>query len=171
MRKIVLFIFFCIVSMITYGQSYSSNFQSPQQIRQYFAANLDKLDPIEGEYDSQEIDKFTTIQVDFNLNMSWVWDSRQTNGIIYIIKNPSNVFFTIYCSDNYGFYKAKHLRIESIGTTNAYRLYYDHSSNRAILENNIRLNTKIELSSTDARTRTGNPNYSGRIILEYDIVK
>jgi len=171
MKKNVLFIFLCIVSMISYGQSYSSNFQSAQQIRQYLAANIDKLDPVEGEYDEQETVNFTTVKMDFNLNLSRVWDSADFNRILFIVKNPTWDEFTVYCLDGNRFYKAIHLKVESIGTTNAYRLYWDGSSNRMILENNIRLSTTIELSSTDAKTHAGNSQYQGRVIIEYDMVK
>lgn len=172
MRKIILFIFLCIVSLITYAQSYSSNFQSAQQIRQYLAANIDKLDPAEGEYDVN-LTYAQTVFVDpfdiYNFDMKWV--TKEFHCILFFIKVPSSNYLIAYNIVNGNFFKGKHLKMESIGTTNAYRLYWNNSSGRAYLDNSIRISSRIELSKQDGKTFFQNPQYNGPVILQYDMVK
>lgn len=142
-------------------QGYMSKFSSIQQIRSYYKSNILALDPLEGEYDTQ---------MGFTTNSPFMED-ESVNDDLFIVKDPLTKIFHIYALDNGILRESTTPRFESIGTTNAYRVYYGNSSNRAVLENNIRLKVNIELSPQDAKNFASNQRFSYRIIISFDFVK
>lgn len=163
MKKILNLFLYTLITISGYSQSYSSSFYSEEAICRYFASNIEKLDPIEGKYDVQVYVRTSSpIQPDYDYSL-----------IYYVVKQPNTNKFTVYIGrhEEYTFGKSSNVRIESIGSTNAYRLYYQNSSNRGILENNLRYASTVELSPTDAKHFANNPNWAFRLILKYDFVK
>ena len=136
-------------------------YNSTQQIRNYLASNIAKLDPIEGEYD---------VQMGFKTNSPFVADDNDYSNL-FVVKNSLTKDFSIYAEVDGELLKASNPKIESIGTTNAYRIFYGNSSARAILENNIRFRTDISLSPKDAQEFAENPSFKYNIIVTYDFVK
>ena len=164
MKNYLLFLLLASFTFVGYAQkqNYMYNFTSESQLRRYLADNVAILDPAEGVYDVQFIQK----------NGSPFAQNSSDNCTYFIVKDPKSSTFTIY-TDSYGngISKSNNVRIESIGETNAYRMYWQHSSNRAYLENNLRLSTTIQLSQSDARNFAENPNFAYWITLSYDMVK
>ena len=163
MKKIINIFAYLLISITALSQSYSSSFYSEEAIRKYYEANIDKLDPMEGKYDVQVYVRTNSpIQPDYDYSL-----------IYYVVKQPYSNKFTVYIGkhDEFTFGKSDNVRIESIGTTNAYRLYYRNSSNRGVLDNNLRYTSTVELSLEDARHFGSNPNWAYRLILKYDFVK
>lgn len=162
MKKYLLLIILSSLAYVGFAQkqNYTSYFSSESQIRKYLADNITILDPAEGAYDVQHSCR-TGSPIARDFSQQWTY---------YLVKNPSTNKFDVYAEDG-SFQKSSNFKIEAIGETNAYRLYWHNSSNRAYLENNLRLSTKIELSQSDARSYTGNPNFAYWVVLGYDMVK
>lgn len=163
MKRIYIVCIYLLITISAFGQSYSSSFYSEDAICRYLESNISKLDPIEGKYDVQVYMRTTSpFQQDYDYPL-----------VYYVIKQPYTNKFTIYVGNAFGesFRKSPNVKIESIGTSNVYRLYWQNSSNRGILENGFKFTTDIELSSTDAKHFSGNPNFGFRIALKYDFVK
>lgn len=162
MRKTILLMILVVISQIGFAQkqNYTSNFRTEDQIRKYLADNILNLDPAEGVYDVQFTMKTGSPYAPGDRD-SWTY---------FIVKDPSTNTFTVYY-DEYGISKTKNLRIESIGETNAYRVYYRNSSSRVYLENGVRLYAQINMSLSDARHFTGNPNFGHWVTVSYDMVK
>lgn len=163
MKRIYIVCIYLLISISAFSQSYSSSFYSEDAICRYLESNISKLDPIEGKYDVQVYMRTTSpFQQNFDYPL-----------VYYVIKQPYTNKFTIYIGNAYGesFRKSPNAKIESIGTSNVYRLYWRNSSNRGILENGFKFTTDIELSSTDAKNYSGNPNFGFRIALKHDFVK
>jgi S1-C subfamily serine protease len=163
MKKIINIFAYLLISITALSQSYSSSFYSEEAIRKYYEANIDKLDPMEGKYDVQVYVRTNSpIQADYDYSL-----------IYYVVKQPYSNKFTVYIGkhDEFTFGKSDNVSIESIGTTNAYRLYFRNSSNRGVLDNNLRYTSTVELSLEDARHFWSNPNWAYRLILKYDFVK
>ena len=139
----------------------SVGFSSVSEIRNYLASRIDRLEPIEGEYD---------VQLSYRTNSPF-----QSDGSLYedyiILKHPDTGRLHMFSVEGNNVYELGNPRIEEIGSTNIFRLFFGDSSNRAILQNNIRLTTSIELSLQDARLFSGNSRFSYRIILDYDMIK
>ena len=160
------FLLMALVAISQFGfaqkQSYTSNFSSVNQIRKYLADNILNLDPAEGEYD---------VQITVRTGSPFAPNDK-VSGTFFVVKAPSANTLTIYNDEyGYGFSKSNGIRIESIGETNAYRVYYRNSSSSAYLENGVRLYAQINLSTSDARHFTGNPDFSYWITVSYDMVK
>lgn len=148
---------------ISLAQGFSSNFSTENQILQYLASNIANLDPVEGRYDTQvSMRTSSPFQRDFDYTLTY-----------YIVKNPYTNTFQMYIKeeDSNGVDKSPNMRIEPIGETNAYRVYWGNSSNRAYLENGLRLRTNINLSQSDARKYAENSRFAHTIVLGYDFVK
>lgn len=132
-KKHILLLILSSLTFVGYAQkqNYMYNFTSESQLRRYLADNVANLDPAEGVYDVQFIQK----------NGSPFAQNSSDNWTYFIVKDPNSSTFTIY-TDSYGsgISKSNNVRIESIGETNAYRMYWQHSSNRAYLENNLIIN-------------------------------
>ena len=162
--KLLFYILLCFsITCSAQVQSYLTNFSSENQIKQYLATNIAKLDPVEGMYDMQRSVR-TNSPFARDCDDSWIY---------YIVRNPISGEFTLYTGkdSDVDFGKSKNMRIEPIGETNAYRLYWRNSSNRAYLENNLRLSTKINLTQTDAKKFADNPRFAYSIVIGYDFVK
>ena len=160
MKRIYIVCIYLLITISAFGQSYSSSFYSEDAICRYLESNISKLDPIEGKYDVQVYMRTTSpFQQDYDYPL-----------VYYVIKQPYTNKFTIYVGNAFGesFRKSPNVKIESIGTSNVYRLYWQNSSNRGILENGFKFTTDIELSSTDAKHFSGNPNFGFRIALKYE---
>lgn len=162
-NKLLILTLLLAVACFAFGQKqgYTDDFTSAQEIRNYLSSNITTLDPVEGEYD---------VQNDYKTDSPFAKDGT-FNMIFFIVKNPQTKKFFIYQLDKGDLYELVDIKIESIGTTNAYRLYWGSSSGRAILENNIRLTARIELNSKDARAFVDNPRFKYRLVLDYDMVK
>ena len=163
-KKYILLLILSSLTFVGYAQkqNYMYNFTSESQLRRYLADNVATLDPAEGVYDVQFIQK----------NGSPFAQNSSDNWTYFIVKDPNSSTFEIYSdASGSGISKSDNVRIESIGETNAYRLYWHNSSNRAYLENNLRLSTTIQLSQTDARNFAENPKFAHWITLTYDMVK
>lgn len=164
MRKILLLIIFTSLAYVGFAQkqSYMYNFTSESLLRKYLADNITNLDPAEGVYDVQHIQKNGS---PFAQNSSYNWT-------YFIVKDPNSSIFTVYTNSyGNGLSKCNNVRIESVGETNAYRVYYGNSSSRAYLENGIRLYAQIQLSQSDARHYASNPKFAHWITISYDMVK
>lgn len=164
MKKYILLLILSSLAFVGQAQkqNYMYNFTSESQLRRYLADNVATLDPAEGVYDVQFIQK----------NGSPFAQNSSDNWTYFIVKDPNSSTFEIYSdASGSGISKSDNVRIESIGETNAYRLYWHNSSNRAYLENNLRLSTTIQLSQTDARNFAENPKFAHWITLTYDMVK
>lgn len=162
--KLLFYILLCFsITCSAQVQSYLTNFSSENQIKQYLATNIAKLDPVEGMYDMQRSVR-TNSPFARDYDDSWIY---------YIVRNPISGEFTLYTGkdSDVDFGKSNNMRIEPIGETNAYRLYWRNSSNRAYLENNLRLSTKINLTQTDAKKFADNPRFAYSIVIGYDFVK
>lgn len=162
--KLLFYILLCFsITCSAQVQSYLTNFSSENQIKQYLATNIAKLDPVEGMYDMQRSVR-TNSPFARDCDDSWIY---------YIVRNPISGEFTLYTGkdSDVDFGKSINMRIEPIGETNAYRLYWRNSSNRAYLENNLRLSTKINLTQTDAKKFADNPRFAYSIVIGYDFVK
>jgi len=162
-NKLLILTLLLAVACFAFGQKqgYTDDFTSAQEIRNYLSSNITTLDPVEGEYD---------VQNDYKTDSPFAKDGT-FNMIFFIVKNPQTKKFFIYQLDKGDLYELVDIKIESIGTTNAYRLYWGSSSGRAILENNIRLTARIELNSKDARAFVDNPRFKYRLVLDYDMEK
>ena len=143
------------------NQAYTNDFKTPQQIRNYFASNIANIKPIEGEYD---------MQMTYKTNSPFVNDGS-FNSVIFIVSDPITNEIYLCANDNGRIRYLGDPKIEQIGTTNAYRVYWGNSSNRGILENGLRLVVSIELSQADSRKFAGNNNFAYRLVLSYDMVK
>ena len=162
--KLLFYILLCFsITCSAQVQSYLTNFSSENQIKQYLATNIAKLDPVEGMYDMQRSVR-TNSPFARGCDDSWIY---------YIVRNPISGEFTLYTGkdSDVDFGKSENMRIEPIGETNAYRLYWRNSSNRAYLENNLRLSTKITLTQADAKKYADNPHFAYSIVVGYDFVK
>ena len=138
-------------SNLLYAQKvgYKTIFYSEQEVRKYFEDNISTLDPIEGEYDVES----SGIHVSPYVNETFY----NCNFKAYIVGNSSNFDVYIFGTGSYGSkylrqitgqrsFGLSHIRIESIGETNAYRMSFFSSSVRIYLQNGNHLNTKILLN-------------------------
>ena len=163
MKKTILLLLSITLVQLAFAQkqNYLSDFISEGQIRKYLSDNIAILDPVEGIYD---------VQASMRTGSPFVRDYTET-GIFYFVKNPSTNIFDVYQKTSVKFGKSKRIKIEPIGETSAYRLYWNNSSNRAYLENKVRLRTRIELSQRDAGLFMNNPDFDCWVVLSYDMVK
>lgn len=164
MKKLLLIfieLVFCL-SALHAQQDNDTKFSSVDDIRNYLESNILSIDPIEGEYD---------VQFEYKTNSPFAADGND-NFSCFIIKNQvSNNYDFYFDSDYPARLRLKQMRIEQIGTTNVYRLYWGESSNRVALENNIHFIAKINLTSEDAKTYAYNSNFTYQLILEFDCIK
>lgn len=158
--RLISLLVFAIFFEQFWAQNYSSNFTTESQILRYFEENLTKLSPIEGKYDGQ---------ISMRTSSPFVKDIDGP-ATTYIVKNPYSQYYELYVGDG-KIVKDQNFKIEAIGETNAYRIYWGNSSNRTYLENGLRLKVNINLSRTDARKFANNPNYIDAIVLGFDFVK
>lgn len=160
--RYILFLLLTAFSEQLLGQNYTEYFTSEDQVVRYLEENINNLDPVEGKYDAQLSSRSNSpFAQDLNLSATY-----------YITRDPHTKQFTVYCFDQDSYFRGnKYLDIESIGETNAYRVYWNGSSNRAYLENGLRLSTTINLSQKDARIFTCNSSFSFSMVLGFDFVK
>lgn len=151
----------CLSIGIGRCQANGYHFTSAKQVRNYFASNITHLETIEGEYD---------VQLSYRTDSPFQRDGSLSDSYL-IVKNPISQKLQIFCEDENGFNEIGNPSIEQIGSTNAFRLNWGSSSDRAILENGVRLRASLELNSQDAKKFAGNSRYSYRIILDYDMIK
>lgn len=144
----------CVAQQANYSPD---DFSSARQVRDYLATNIIQLDPLEGEYDV-EFKMRTNSPHKFDID-PWEW---------FIVKGSDSQYI-IYYVDNKKVYKHDMCKVESIGTTNAYRIYWANSSARAILDNNVRLKADIELSFKDVVDMFGNSNF--KYVVSLDLIK
>ena len=157
---IILFnLFFCVSNI--YSQEF--NYSSSQQIRNYLASNLTKLDAIEGEYDVEFSGEFITPFVHQYLD--------RENFKIWIVRENGN--FKIYTNDGGGFRKSRYLKIQPIGETNVYTFYYDTTPTRIYLENLNHFRASLHLNNSSANTYRGASftAASVNILPVYDCIK
>ena len=134
---IILFnLFFCVSNI--YSQEF--NYSSSQQIRNYLASNLTKLDAVEGEYDVEFSGEYVTPFVHQYLD--------RENFKIWIVRENGN--FKIYTNDGGGFRKSRYLKIQPIGETNVYTFYYDTTPTRIYLENLNHFRASLHLNNSSA---------------------
>ena len=164
MNRYFLLSVFTAIYCLAYGQKqeYLSNFESAYQIRSYLSSNIEKLDPLEGEYDVEQTGEYIT---------PFVHQYYPKANYKLFIAGKNNAFkaYILYKGDfaesNYSF--------ESIGETNAYRMNFYSSSARIFLQDNIRFNSTIRLNHASAKKFTGNSNLlaSIQIPLYFDCIK
>lgn len=160
MKKFISSIILSIISTIIYGQ----NFYSEYAINEYLKNNVANLDPIEGKYD---VERSILTNSPFANNIDETW-------IYYVVKSDLPNHFNIYIGSDSGveFEKHAYMRIESIGETNAYRLFWNNSSARGYLKNGaLQYSALIELNQADKRNFSNNPNFSFRLQLKCDFIK
>ena len=160
-RYLLLLLLLILFRYIGCCQTNGYHFTSANQVRNYFATNITDLEQIEGEYD---------VQLSYKTNSPFQRDGLVSYNFL-IVKNPISKKLQIFCEDKNGFNEIGNPRIEPIGSTNAFRLYWGSSSDRAILENGLRLTACVELNSQDAKKFAGNSRFSYRIVLDYDMIK
>lgn len=140
--------------------------ESEYSLKEYFKTNILKLDPIEGEYDCQQILKYVT---------PYVNDTGRENGVFYIKESyPGSKIFSLYVKDSSGFRKSSNCQIKRIGETNAYYFYYRSSQARIVLEDETFFRAVVPLQHSDAIYVSGNPNLSAtlvKITLIYECIK
>lgn len=165
MNRLV-FLFTLILTSISFcvaqKSGFSSNFSSPQQIRNYYSNNISFLDPIEGEYDVEFSGEFITPFVHQYLD--------RNNFKLWIVCN--NNVFTIY-TDAGGCRKSSLLRIQSVGETNVYTFYYDSTPTRIYLQDMIHFKASLHLNNSSANTFRGSDytSPSVNILPVYDCIK
>ena len=166
MKKCILLslvlVFTSVYNAYAQKQGYSDDFNSAQEIRNYLSANVALLDPLEGEYEVEQTGEYITPFVHQYY--------PKANYKLFVVGN-NNAFkaYMLYKGDfaesNYSF--------ESIGETNAYRMFFYTSSARIFLQDNISFNATIQLNHASAKKFTGNKNLlaSIQIPLYYDCIK
>lgn len=160
MKKFISLAILCILSTVIYGQ----NFYSEYAINEYLRNNVAKLDPIEGKYD---------VQRDISTDSPFQRDLTESY-VLYVVKSSIPNKFDIYAgSEKDGdFTKTAYSRLESIGETNAYRMYWGSSSARGYLKNGaLEYSALIELNREDVREFSKNSKYAYRIQLKYNLIK
>ncbi len=160
---VLIFLAFSSVSM-SYGQKigYKSEFESEQQIRDYYARNIMLLDPLEGEYDIDGSGEYIT---------PFVHQYYPHNKYkIYIVYN--NNIFKVYAKAD-GNFSESHFKIESVGETNAYWMYFHSTATRIYLQDNLHFTANFKLDNASAKKFTGNSRLSPSvsILLTNDCVK
>lgn len=166
MSKSRLTIIFILLSIVCFAFAqkvgYKSEFESEQQIRNYFANNIALLDPLEGEYDVDVSGEYITPIVHQIL-------PHQTMKILIVCNN--NVF-TVYVSDKNVFGKSI-FSIKPIGETNAYWFYYDTTPTRIYLEDLIHFKASLQLNNSSANKwrKAESTSPSVRICPVYDCIK
>ena len=141
--------------------SISDVYNSAQQIRNYFASNIQKLDPIEGEYDVEFSGEYVTPFVHQYLD--------RENFIIWIVRNSNT--FTIY-TDIGGFRKSRLLKLQSVGETNVYTFFYDSTPTRVYLQNLNHFTASLHLNNSSAATYRGTATAASvNIFPIYDCIK
>ena len=124
---IIMFTFVFSMTQLLYAQKqgYSNDFNSEQEIRNYFAKNVASLDPLEGEYDTELSGEYITPFVHQYYPKS--------SSKLFIVSNNNQ--FSIYISTDEEFGQT-YLSVRPIGETNAYWMYFDTTPTRIYLENN-----------------------------------
>ena len=143
-------------------QGYSDDFNSVQEIRNYLSANIALLDPLEGEYDVEQTGEYITPIVHQYY--------PKTSYKLFIVGN--NDTFNVYMLYKGELYES-YYRFETIGETNAYRMFCYSSSARIFLQDNIRFKATIQLDHSSAKKFTGNNRLhaSIQIPLYFDCIK
>ena len=149
---------------MSYGQKigYKSEFESEQQIRDYYARNIMLLDPLEGEYDIDGSGEYIT---------PFVHQYYPHNKYkIYIVYN--NNIFKVYAKAD-GNFSESYFKIESVGETNAYWMYFHSTATRIYLQDNLHFAANFKLDNASAKKFTGNSRLSPSvsILLTNDCVK
>ena len=143
-------------------QGYRLEFESEQQIRNYFANNIMLLDPLEGEYDIDGTGEYIT---------PFVHQYYPHNKYkIYIVCNNNQ--FKVYAKVD-GDFNESFFRIEPVGETNAYWMYFHTTATRIYLQDNLHFAANFKLDNASAKKFTGNNRLSPSvsILLTNDCVK
>ena len=161
---VVLIIWVFASANISYGQKigYKSEFESEQQIRDYYARNIMLLDPLEGEYDIDGSGEYIT---------PFVHQYYPHNKYkIYIVYNNNK--FKVYAKAD-GDFSESYFKIESVGETNAYWMYFHSTATRIYLQDNLHFAANFKLDNASAKKFTGNNRLSPsvNILLTNDCVK
>ena len=162
--RLHILILFLSVFSLAFGQKigYRSKFESEQQIRNYFANNIIQLDPLEGEYDIDGAGEYVT---------PFVHQYYPHNKYkIYIVCN--NNLFKVYAKAD-GIFNESYFRIEPVGDTNAYWMYFHSTATRIYLQDNFHFSANFKLDHASAKKYTGNNRLSQsvNILLTNDCVK
>ena len=134
-----------------YGQKtgFKSMFESEQQIRSYFANNIMLLDPLEGEYDIDGDGEYVT---------PFVHQYYPHNKYkIYIVCNNNQ--FKVYAKVD-GVFNESYFRIEPVGETNAYWMYFHSTATRIYLQDNLHFSANFKLDHASAKKFTENNRLS-----------
>ena len=147
-----------------YGQKtgFKSMFESVQQIRSYLANNIMLLDPLEGEYDIDGAGEYVT---------PFVHQYYPHNKYkIYIVCNNNQ--FKVYAKAD-GDFNESYFRIEPVGETNAYWMYFHSTATRIYLQDNLHFSANFKLDHASAKKFTDNNRLSPSvsILLTNDCVK
>ena len=161
---IVLIIWVIASTNMSYGQKigFKSEFESEQQIRSYFANNIMLLDPLEGEYDIDGAGEYIT---------PFVHQCYPHNKYkIYIVCNNSQ--FKVYAKAD-GNFNESYFRIEPVGETNAYWMYFHSTATRIYLQDYLHFAANFKLDHASAKKFTDNNRLSPSvsILLTNDCVK
>ena len=157
-----MYIFWFANISVAQKQGYVSEFQSEQQIRNYYASNIALLDPLEGEYDIDGAGEYIT---------PFVHQYYPHNKYkIYIVCNNNK--FKVYAKAD-GDFSDSYFRIEPIGETNAYWMYFHSTATRIYLQDNLHFAANFNLDHASAKKFTGNNRLSPsvNILLTNDCVK
>ena len=156
MKKILLIIVFVCCSIILFSQNYSTNFRSDKEIRSYLTANIDKLDPIEGEYDVKDIKR----------TGSPYWPYGELNYISWIVRNPNTGLIELYSLYQNDFFKSKSIKIQQIGNTNVYDVWWKASKGGGKLENKSFFSCSVNLTKEDGRDLLQNRQFAHWVSIE-----
>ncbi len=163
-NRLRILIIFLSVFGVALGQKagFKSMFESEQQIRSYFANNIMLLDPLEGEYDIDGAGEYVTPFVH-----QYYPHSKYK---LYIVCNNNQ--FKVYAKAD-GDFDESNFRIEPVGETNAYWMYYHSTATRIYLQDNLHFSANFKLDHASAKEFTGNNRLSPSvsILLTNDCVK
>ena len=156
MKKCILLalvlVFSSVYNAYAQKQGYSDDFNSSQEIRNYFSANVALLDPLEGEYDVSNSGEYVTPFVHQYY--------PETKLKMYIVCNNNK--FKIYAAtkDEFG---ESNLSVEPIDGTNAYWMHFFSTSTRIYLQGGIRFRAVYDLDHSSAKNFTGNRRLSSAV--------
>lgn len=161
MKRVLISIVIIFCAQVLYAQRQWKH-SSYEEIHQYFSDNISKLDPIEGEYD-----------VDFQFTTSSPFARNEKSSFSVIIaKNKSNGIYEVYYTeDSPERLYLGDIKIEPIGNTNVYRMWWNNSSGRGVLDKGIRVLFNIPLTSSDCKRYATNSQFAYQISLYFDMIK
>lgn len=164
--KKVLFTLLAVLSMFsveTYAQQQPNPmFSSVKKIRQYLKDHISTIDPIEGEYQTKR----------FYKSGSPIDPADSTEFTYFIVTDPKTGYLALFCKDQDGFHESENVWFSYSDSDDIYKMYWHNSLDSIKLENdNMVINSKINLSEEDAKAFANNPKWKPWITLTFHMEK